>query len=204
MYSLDRQGKIAGNIFTDYTDVDCIVESLNLPVSKYGKIEEGTLDEQLISDINSELGTVFTNTDVLVDYINNTHHSGKYQIIRKCIEKLNEYAQNGPVGFASETFRQLFNRYNNEGTNSTKNRIVQGIFSQSQDLRNLEASEQPMDMAPVTKPIKSIREKAGYDDNLEYNEYNPYTLFKIQRANSIGKVDVGISANGIKGAGALQ
>jgi len=60
-----------------------------------------------------------------------------------------------------------------------------------------------MDPGLVTKTITKILNKYNIEEEKVYDAYNIYTLFKIQRDNSVGKTDVGIAANGVKAAGAL-
>lgn len=116
MYSLDRQGKIAGNVFTDYTNYECVHESLNLPVSKYGRLGEGIdVSDLLLTDIENEFGTVFASLDDIVEYIQNTLNADKYPLIKFCIQKLNEYAKNNSITTNSDNFNSLFNKYNLEG-----------------------------------------------------------------------------------------
>lgn len=244
MYSLDKSGKVAGNIFSDYSSVELLQESLNLTLPKYSRIEtevnkgkDDIADPILlaVADFKDESGNSFKSLAQIANYIENSHDKNKYKLINEIINFLNESSNNWGVsliGFDPENnselsteeqaaeyvkqadafietkygnFINLFNRYLNEGKTSLKNRIVQGIYTQATDLRNLESSEQPMEMKPVTSVIKKIRKsRRNLEDDDYYSEYDPYTAFIIQRANSIGKLDVGIAANGIKAAGALQ
>lgn len=261
MYSLDRTGKIAGNIFTDYSSPETIQSSLNLPPAQYYFQAKGkhslnellpTIQRMLIDYVSpkdqndpiykenerkvlEKLRTLNDIAHYIEDIVNYgvesddqirifKYNAQKYGFIELIINKINDLYKNGVTdeekyeGYTgyfnlsedlseiqAEDFKQLFSAYAQEGKNSGKNRIVQGIVSQAESLLNLEASQQPMEMAPVTDVISKIRKQYGFnDDGIEYNEYDIYTRFLIQRANSVGKVDVGISANGIKAAGALQ
>ena len=253
MYSLDKSGKIAGNVFTDYSTVESIQEFLNLPPALYNlqakgrnnfnellpkfieylKTHSDELSDEFIEYLENHSNDITLNS--IADYLEEVTNVGedgtfknssdRYEFIKFIIDTINECYTSGiteedkAAGFTgyfnvnpedvsksnADRFKSLLSKYAIEGRNSGKNRIVQGIVSQAESLLNLEASQQPMEMAPVTDAIKRIRKAYGYDDdNIEYNEYDIYTRYLIQRANSIGKMDVGISANGIKAAGALQ
>jgi hypothetical protein len=81
-----------------------------------------------------------------------------------------------------------------------KNRVMQSIYAAASDLRNLKAAEVPMESGEVGREI----EKQSAGKTPEYHDLDPFTLWQIQRENAVGKKDVGIAANSIKAAGALQ
>jgi hypothetical protein len=87
-----------------------------------------------------------------------------------------------------------------EGMGAHKNRVMQSIYAAASDLRNLKAAEVPMESGEVGREI----EKQSAGKTPEYHDLDPFTLWQIQRENAVGKKDVGIAANSIKAAGALQ
>ena len=88
-----------------------------------------------------------------------------------------------------------------ESIDATKNRIVAAIRHASSDLRNLKASEVPMEPGEIGARIE---DRAKRKKQPPYWNYNPFTLWRIQKENAVGKDDVGIAANGLKAAGAIQ
>lgn len=60
-----------------------------------------------------------------------------------------------------------------------------------------------MAMKGITDLIDEIEDERGTKKKI-YNNINPYTKFAIQYENSVGKKNVGIAANGVKGAAAIQ
>lgn len=254
MYSIAKSGKIAGNIFTDYSSTETIQASLNLPPAKYDLRKGGNHTyNELLDQIKAKAKEIieysytpesdeYKNAINIIDQLNTLNDWAryfeqtvnddsepifnskldKYELLKFIIDTVNtatpEEIKSESIGYfesvgpgsnaviaEADEFIQLLQKYAIEGKQSGKNRIVQGIVSQAESILNLEASQQPMEMAPVTDRIKKSRKNYGIDDdNLEYNEYDIFTRFVIQRANSVGKMDVGIAANGIKAAGALQ
>jgi len=84
-----------------------------------------------------------------------------------------------------------------------KNRIMNTIYQCSSDIKNLEASSQPMDSKSIKDLIDEIESERGTQKKI-YNNINPFTKYEIQYENSVGKKNVGIAANGVKGAAAIQ
>ena len=231
MYGVSKSGKIQGNAFTDYSSPKNIQDSLLLPIAKYGKIgviENVPSIDSILVELQARLKTEATPTwkeiyDIVLandpQIQIGSQIYGKYDIIKEIIDITNAVGSSGLYYISESTnkerefiIQKLIN-YRNESQEGLKNRIAQTILTQASDLENLESSETPMSMKEMIDRIARIRKEKfiaeggnakDFSDDVYYSEYNPFTIFKIQRANSIGKLDVGIAANGIKAAGALQ
>jgi hypothetical protein len=59
-----------------------------------------------------------------------------------------------------------------------KNRVMNVIYHCAQDVKNLEASSQPMEMKAIKDLIKEIEDERGTPKKV-YNNINPYTKFAI-------------------------
>lgn len=100
---------------------------------------------------------------------------------------------------------QLINKHNSFKVTAEgfKNKIMNTIYHCASDLKNLEASSQPMDSKTIKDLITEIEQERGKKKTV-YNNINPFTKYQIQHENSVGKKNVGIAANGVKGAAAIQ
>lgn len=207
MYEVDSKGRIAGNEFTDYSSVETIQQSFNLKVPKRENVieilNEGPVDvEGRVSlddiflqlfgvdvatyEVNQPIGTQFLNDiqTILNKLSNNVYYIGESELV----SRLNKYNKG------------------RESSAAMRNRIMNGIYTASSDLNNLQASQVPMEMKPITKIIDFYYEQKMANENVDtsLNDFDMFTIWKIQKENAVGKKDVGISANGLKAIGAIQ
>lgn len=232
MYGVSKSGKIQGNAFTDYSSVESIQESLKLPIPKY-ILNDHSVSDAVANNIEDNTDDILTvlekSWEEIANIIFDTSTENikqKYLTIAQLIDTVNALEKVDLIGDIDEDLNsddieihsrglvlQKLLEYQREGQVGLKNRIAQAILTQASDLENLESSEKPMSMSPVTTKITEVLKRnwieAGKDPNdfsedEYYAEYDPYTIFRIQRNNSVGKEDVGISANGVKAAGAIQ
>ncbi len=208
MFDVSKNGLIQGNVFTDYNSSDFIEKSLKLTTAQDYRLEK--TDKQGSSEFDKIL------QDCGIDVTNRTFSAletrdDKYELIDKIIQRLNE--QN-VVEYNSEDDVELvqkFINYKQQSSYGFKNKITEIILEQSRNLQNLEASEQPMSTQPIKHAIDNSENKRNLrlgdtasKNKHTYYEWNPWTIARVQYDNSMGKEDVGISANGVKAAGALQ
>lgn len=229
MFGLDSTGAIAGNIFTrDCKTVEGIQKSLLLPTfsKEIGQTKKIATGQEAI-----ELGsTGIELTQLLFD----TYNIEKERPATSLLEVLNDLAAAENEGFYFRTIEYILTRQDKiklsdsslstlspdeqvllqnlvdkiniyvttpESIDATKNRIVAAIRHASSDLRNLKASEVPMEPGEIGARIE---DRAKRKKQPPYWNYNPFTLWRIQKENAVGRDDVGIAANGLKAAGAIQ
>ena len=203
LFDVSKNGLIQGNIFTDYTNSDNIEKSLQLSAGEYNL--------QLTKDTDSEFDQILQKCGI--DGNSRTWEvlnarTDKYDLIEKIIQELNTrgtvtYNANDDTALIS-----MFINYTHNNSRGFKNKIAEVILAQSSNLENLESSEQPMSAENIKHAIDTAYKKKEKTKTTAvkptYYEWDPFTIARIQYDNSMGKQDVGIAANGVKAAGALQ
>lgn len=203
LFDVSKNGLIQGNIFTDYTNSDNIEKSLQLSAGEYNL--------QLTNDANSEFDQILQKCGIDVNsrtWEALNARTDKYDLIEKVIQELNTrgtvtYNNNDDAALVS-----MFINYTHNNSRGFKNKIAEVILAQSSNLENLESSEQPMSAENIKRAINTAYKKKETTKTTAvkstYYEWDPFTIARIQYDNSMGKQDVGIAANGVKAAGALQ
>lgn len=193
MWELDNKGKIAGHNLTDYSSMKSIEDSFSLPLpNPSNQISQNNGNDDV--------------TQELIDLINALNEGGnRIELFKTFLKELNTKINPFYIPQNGIDLTSLVNEINEyqsdlESNAVKRNRVMYAVRKASSDLANLKASEVPMEASPVTKKINKYTKVK----NVIYNNLNPYTIYRIQRENSIGKKDVGIAANGVKAAGSLQ
>lgn len=212
MYSVDKRGLISGNPFTNYSTSESILSSLDLPSARYNWISGVTdVDIQIEENKFFDIKNILLEKDLEGNFI--VDEDGKYKIrtdTANIIVELNNLVSEGQTIVKNSTdtaLDDIVDKYNNYIYNSTgtlRNKVFRGIYIQASDLKNMEAAERPMDAGFVKDTISEVYKEEGKSEEPYMSEYNPVTIYTYQKRNSVGKVDVGIFANGIKAAGAIQ
>ena len=218
MFALNSSGVIEGNVFTDYSSPDSIMKSLLLPnPDSKAKIEinaEKGLD--ITKDIISFIKEVAVNGKNTVNDFTLDDWRHLLQIIQGNV-KLLKHGQVLSItqgGLSPESFEvirsiiertNLYHDVNNYSETYFKNKVMATIRFASEDLRNLQASEVPMDAQYVNDRIdKSVSQVGTGNNETQYINEDPTHIINFQFQAAIGKKGVGISANAIKATGSIQ
>lgn len=195
IYALDACGQIPGNVFTDYSSPDTIFDSLLLPnpdkniqLRHVSEIEKGTPAFDVTQTLAQYMGGLLTAEQVL-----KTLKANKGQVFVYTDKNLAVAALK-------------FNSYNMSEYSSDyyKNKVMAAIRYASQDLKNLKASQVPMEAKYVNDCIKRSVEEYGTSNGVRYFNEDPTHIINFQYQAAIGKEGVGISANSIKVVGTVQ
>lgn len=219
LYSLDKSGKVATiSPLAILSTQKTMLESMRLPLPNKSKVisqNVGTNVENLINGIlnkyiNPVLTTNLPNLLNQRDIIRGFKESNPIGYLRMMSDIL-ESLPDAPGVSKDSYIVRLLNRHNKYvvTTEGLKNKIVSTLYQCSTDINNLEASSQPMESTLINNLVDIIEEerderKGQIGAKKLYNNINPYTKFSIQYENSVGKQNVGIAANGVKAAAALQ
>lgn len=230
MYGLDRSGIVAtiSPIF-DLSSHKTLTKSLQLPLpNKKSLIKQGIdniteallnishkYEKIILGEITLEQWEVKKSKSLkdAFNWIKQKSISGSekdrltyLQVMHEMIETINSIP-NPTITQSnlSSGLVQLLNKHNNYNVTAEglKNRVMNTIWHCATDIKNLEASSQPMDSKSIKDLIEEIEEERGTPKKI-YNNINPFTKYSIQYENSVGKKNVGIAANGVKGAAAIQ
>lgn len=82
-----------------------------------------------------------------------------------------------------------------------QNKIVRNIYKASSSIINMEYSVQPMSADPTRESYERV---TGGGEKVLHSAQNPISKFQMQELNAVGKIQVGVYANGIKVVGTLQ
>lgn len=212
MYELDKSGIIAGvSPILVLDNHDLLLKSLQLPLpdkSKIiGQIGDINITKELISIVDKySINGPVQNLKDAYSWIKQLPKATYLELMNELLQAVKN-APGKPVvdDDSNGGLVQLLNEHNSFKVKSAglKNRVMSMIYHCAKDLKNLEASSQPMAMKGITDLIDEIEDERGTKKKV-YNNINPYTKFAIQYENSVGKKNVGIAANGVKGAAAIQ
>lgn len=219
LFSLDNTGAIATNSkLSNLTSIKTLTASLQLPSPNRKKLiltgETTTLDGdttfvQKLVNLLPKYG--FTSAKEVEIALRSNDEKSVLKALGFCQEALEYINEIKNLSITEEDFQNnkilisLLNRHNSSRITAEglKNKIVSTVYSCAADVKNLEASSQPMDSDAIKSLIKEIETEKGTKDKV-YNNMSPYTKFAIQYENSVGKKNVGIAANGVKAASAIQ
>lgn len=219
MYELDKSGIIAGiSPIKDLTSHATFAKSLQLPLPDPSKriteFGDNDISGELLAVINkySKTGQE-TSLKGAYSWIAQMATSNDEQQRLTYLNLMNDLLtvvknSKGSLYVGIDQLGNLVNLINAHNSYKVtaaglKNRVMNIIYHCAQDVKNLEASSQPMEMKAIKDLIKEIEDERGTPKKV-YNNINPYTKFAIQYENSVGKKNVGIAANGVKGAAAIQ
>lgn len=206
LYGLDSLGRVAGHhIFHTTINARACYLSLDMPIvnneeqekyhtisnpaqqipNLFNKVNNSKLSEdKLLSELIFEIRT----TDRAVELLEEI----KFLLLSK----------NPPA-----EYQFIINAYNNfEPTKvGMQNKILRNTYLCATSLLNLEHSVQPMS-ADYVKNLKNevLQEQGRGVSKIKRHYLNPHSRFLMQELNAIGKIQVGIYANGIKVNGTLQ
>ena len=200
LFQVNSNGFIDGNVFSDYTSPEQLMESLLLVAPSGEEIRIGVKDGQEIIEIDNGLvGKLLSEIEKRVD---KSYSLKDVNEILKA-QKDNSHQVEGVVLVASPELVALvkkLNLYNkqNYSEDYNKNKIAAGVRWASQDIRNLRASQVPMDSESVNNAIRQSQDDFGLEAESKYLNFNPGHIFEIQYQAAIGKKGVGIAANVLK------
>lgn len=209
LFDVSKNGLIQGNAFTDYSSADAIEESLKLTAAQNYTLDKLETPDETYTSFGAILTRAGVASNITFDDI--MLLPNRYKILDNIINGLNTAKR---VSYTKDNDANLVQKlinYKNQASQGFKNKITEIILEQSRNLNNLEASEQPMSAKPIKDAINKAENKklernpsAKVSSQRFYFEWNPFTIARIQQDNCVGKQDVGIAANGMKAAGALQ
>lgn len=192
MYGLDKLGRIRmpGKV-SDFSNAQTIDDSLNLPLPN----TDATIlvTEADITEAGYQRLYVDDDNASPVDLINAVNKEAKAGMKYYYVQ----------TGSFVPTLITRANKYNNGKANpqGLQNQIANAVYNISMDVQNLEHAQQPMSSDPIRAAVEKF---LGSAEKTKYGIYNPKFRFSLQEDNSIGKVGVGIAANGVKVGGTLQ
>lgn len=144
--------------------------------------------------------------DVLNELLNQQDKNIVLTIYLKADEEQNyewddEAVQNKFLDTVNNTLYKLvvqINQYNTSDERGVNNKIANYVYDVITDISNVTWATQPMS----SQQFRDIAEKKAKPVKL--STFNPISKFHLQREGSIGKLEIGIFANGIKVVSALQ
>ena len=130
------------------------------------------------------------------------------QAIRKINNSNEIFSINSADVVGVKWFTDMINNHNNYKEylyqdNSVKNSIISRIKQIISDPRNQLLANEPVDVEGWQQAAKEAQSKNPTKPML-LSSYDMFSMFKQQRDAAVGKDDVGISANGLKGLFALS
>lgn len=211
LYNLNKNGTIATTTpFTSYQSKETLEASLDLPLPNKTLansvfFRDWTKDDadnyqkiyELLPDVNDDEDI----TDKWDEVINNNPDNALL-----LYNELNKLLRSNPTSLPGSLFELYITHHQYKASKKGyQNKLVRNIFKASSSIINMEYSVQPMSADPTREAYEQVKnEYAVSEDTMLYTSNNPLSKFVMQELNAVGKVQVGIYANGIKVVGTLQ
>lgn len=214
IYALDKNGKIPGHVFTDYSSPETLFESLTLPkldpsIRIFPVNTKGVTKGEAVLDLTPAL-IQYANKEITIkQLLEIVRDSNKKDFVyQNIVEETSVLNVKTEIDY-TDTFTKIVAdiityKRAEYSADFYKNSIMAAISYASADVANLKASEVPMASAYVNSRIdNSVKQIAGENEIVYINE-DPTHIINFQFQAAIGKKGVGISANAIKATGSIQ